>query len=173
VSTTTLAYIFIGIAVFQRLAEVVYAQMNTRALLKRGATEVGRNHYPVMIALHVSWLVAVVVLLPKPPPIYWTPVVIMCLTQFVRLWVLHTLGPYWTTRIITLPGAPVVTRGPYRFMRHPNYAVVVIEIAAFPLVFGEVAVAIVFSILNAAMLFWRIREEDSALANRRVLADAR
>jgi len=171
VSNTALAYLFIGIGIFQRLAEVVYAQMNTRALLARGAVEVGRNHYPVMIALHVSWFVAVVLMLPHPPPIYWSAVVIVCLTQFVRLWTLHTLGPYWTTRIITLPEAPVMTNGPYRFMRHPNYAIVVIEIAAFPLVFGEVAVAVVFSILNAAMLYWRIREEDGALESRRALAE--
>jgi len=172
VSTASLTYLFIGIAVFQRLAEVVYAQINTRKLLAQGAVEIGRNHYPVMIALHTAWLVTVVVMLPHPPVIRWLPVVLICLLQFVRLWTMHTLGPYWTTRIITLPGAPVITRGPYRFMRHPNYAVVVLEVALFPLVFGETEVALVFSILNGIMLYWRIRTEDNALADRRLLPDA-
>jgi methyltransferase len=111
-------------------------------------------------------------MLPHPPVIRWIPVVLICLLQFVRLWTMHTLGPYWTTRIITLPGAPVITRGPYRFMRHPNYAVVVLEVALFPLVFGETEVALVFSILNGIMLYWRIRTEDNALADRRLLPDA-
>ena len=171
-STTALAYLFLGVAVFQRLAEVVYAQINTRRLLARGAVEIGRNHYPVMIALHTAWLVTVFVMLPHPPVIHWVPVVLICLLQFVRLWTMHALGPYWTTRIISLPGAPVITRGPYRFMRHPNYAVVVVEIALFPLVFGETEVALIFSILNGAMLYWRIREEDAALADRRLIPDA-
>jgi methyltransferase len=93
---------------------------------------------------------------------------IFVVLQVLRLWVLATLGPYWTTRIINLPGAPLVKKGPYRFIRHPNYTVVVGEIAALPLVFGELTVAIVFTVLNAAVLFWRIRQEDAALAARRV-----
>jgi methyltransferase len=172
VSNTALAYIFIGVAVFQRLAEVVYAQRNTSALLKRGGVEVGRNHYPVMIALHTTWLIAILAFLPRPTPIYWIPLVLVCLLQFARLWTIHTLGPYWTTRIINVPGAPTIKHGPYRFVRHPNYIVVVFEIALFPLVFGEIGVAVVWSVLNAAMLWWRIREEDGALASRRLLPDA-
>lgn len=172
ISTTTLAYIFIGIAVFQRLAEVAYAEINTRALLKRGAVEIGRNHYPVMVALHAAWLIAILVMLPQPLVIYWLPVVLVCILQVGRLWTMHTLGPYWTTRIITLPGAPTIKRGPYRFLRHPNYFVVVLEVALFPMAFGETNVALVFSILNGAMLYWRIRTEDGALAERRLLPDA-
>jgi methyltransferase len=160
------------VAVFQRLAELVYAQRNTKALLARGAVEVGRNHYPLIVLLHVAWLVSVLIFLPKPVVIFWPAVVLVCLLQFLRLWTMHTLGPYWTTRIINVPGAPTIKTGPYRFLRHPNYAVVVLEIALFPLVFGEVWVAAVFSVLNAAMLYWRIREEDDALASRRLLPDA-
>lgn len=172
ISTTTLSYIFLGVAVFQRLAEVVYAEMNTRALLKRGAVEIGRNHYPVIVLLHTAWLVTIFAMLPQHPTIYWLPLILVCVLQFGRLWTMHSLGPYWTTRIITLPGAPTIKRGPYRFLQHPNYAVVVFEVALFPLVFGETNVALVFSILNGAMLYWRIREEDNALAERRLLPDA-
>ena len=89
--------------------------------------------------------------------------------QAARVWVIASLGPYWTTRIISVPGAPLVTRGPYRFVRHPNYMVVAGEILALPLVFGEIGVAIFFSLANAAMLFWRIREEETGLAARRNL----
>jgi methyltransferase len=81
--------------------------------------------------------------------------------------VIATLGPYWTTRIITLDGAPLVRSGPYRFVRHPNYLIVAAEIAVLPLVFGEIAVCLVFSALNAALLFWRIRQEEAALLVRR------
>ena len=89
------------------------------------------------------------------------------LLEILRAWVLVTLGPYWTTRIITLPNAALVQTGPYRYVRHPNYWIVVFEIALLPLVFGEIAVAVVFSVLNAVLLFWRIRIENAALANRR------
>jgi methyltransferase len=88
--------------------------------------------------------------------------------QAGRVWVIATLGPYWTTRIITLDGAPLVRSGPYRFVRHPNYLIVTGEIALLPLVFGEVLVCLVFSVLNAALLFWRIRQEDAALSLRRI-----
>jgi len=169
VNNTTLAYIFVGIAVFQRLAEVVYASRNTRKLLANGGIEIGRSHYPVMVALHTLWLVAIFLMLPKPTTIWWTPLVLVCLLQFGRLWTLQALGPYWTTRVITMPGVPLVKRGPYKYVSHPNYIVVVFEIALFPLVFGEIGVAIVFSILNAAMLYWRIHEEEKGLAPRREL----
>mgnify|MGYP001548973223 CR=1 FL=1 len=163
------AYAIILLVALQRLAEVVYAERNTRALLARGAVEAGASHYPLIVLLHAGWLAAIVLALPKPVPIFWIPLAAMVLAQAGRLWTLVTLGPYWTTRIITLPGAPLVRKGPYRFLRHPNYAVVAVEIAALPLVFGEIWVAAIFSILNAAALYWRIREEDAALAPRRAL----
>lgn len=163
-------YVIIGLVALQRLAELIYAQRNTRALLARGATEIGAKHYPLIVLLHLSWLVAVTILLPKPVVINWICLSLFILFQILRLWVLATLGPYWTTRIITLPGAPLVRRGPYHFVRHPNYMVVVGEIATLPLAFGEVLVAVVFTVLNAAMLFWRIRIEETALTPRRTLA---
>jgi methyltransferase len=165
----TAALVIIGLMALQRLGELAYARRNTRLLLARGAIEVGRAHYPLIVLLHASWLVAVVVMLPPSPPIHWPAVAALVGLQALRLWVIVALGPYWTTRIVTLPEAPLVRGGPYRFLRHPNYAVVVGEIAILPLAFGQVGVAIVFSVLNAAVLWWRIRIEDRALRARREL----
>ena len=161
-------YIILAVVAVQRLAEVVYAERNTRALRGRGAVEVGRGHYPLIVVLHAAWLMAIVLWLPVNAMIYWPALALFVLLQLGRTWVIATLGPYWTTRIITLPEAPLVRSGPYRFVRHPNYLVVTGEIATLPLAFGEVYVAIVFTILNAAMLTRRIREEDAALERRRV-----
>jgi methyltransferase len=164
------AYVIIALVAVQRLAEVAYAEKNTRALLARGAVEVGRAHYPLIVLLHAAWLVAILYFLPSPVTIDWIWLAAFIVLQGLRVWVLATLGPYWTTRIITLPGAPLVRKGPFRFIRHPNYTVVACEIAVLPLVFHEIAVAIVFSLLNAMILYWRIRQEDAALAARRAAA---
>ena len=164
--------VILALVVLQRLIEIVYAERNTRALLARGAVEVGRAHYPLIVLLHAAWLAAIVFFLPENATIHWLPLVLFILLQLCRVWVIATLGPYWTTRIITLPGAPLVRAGPYRFVRHPNYLVVAGEIAMLPLAFGEVDVAIAFTILNAAMLAWRIRQEDAALAVRRAEGSA-
>jgi methyltransferase len=164
-----IAYVIIALVVAQRLAEIVIAQRNTRALLANGAIEIAPRHYPLFILLHGAWLVAILVMLPKPAPIYWPPLAGYIALEGLRIWTLASLGRYWTTRIITVPGAPLVRRGPYRLVRHPNYVVVIGEIALLPLVFGELRVAIVFSVLNALLLAWRIRAEDAALASRRAL----
>jgi methyltransferase len=161
------AYIIIALVVLQRLAELVYAERNTRALKRRGAVEIGRAHYPLIVLLHAAWLVAVTVLLPADLRINWILIGVFAVLQGLRVWVLATLGPYWTTRIITLKDAPLVRKGPYRFVRHPNYCVVSAEILVLPLAFGEWWVAAVFTVLNAAMLAWRIRQEEVALAPRR------
>lgn len=164
-----IAYVIIALVAVQRLSEVVIAQRNTRALLANGAVEVAPGHYPFFVLLHSGWLIAIVAMLPKPTPVYWMPLVGYIALQVLRTWTLATLGRYWTTRIITVPGAPLVRRGPYRLVRHPNYLVVTGEIALLPLVFGEWRVAIAFSVLNALLLAWRIRAEDAALATRRTL----
>lgn len=104
---------------------------------------------------------------PSTPPNWWL-LGLYAAFQPLRLWTIATLGPHWTTRIITMPGAPLVRTGPYRIFRHPNYAVVCVEIAALPLAFGAVEIAIVFSILNASLLSWRIRTEERALLPRRL-----
>lgn len=160
-------YLILFLVALQRLIEVAYAERNTRALRARGAVEVGRAHYPLIVLLHAAWLVAIVLMLPANATIYWLPLGIFVVLQLARVWVIATLGAYWTTRIITLEGAPLVRKGPYRFVRHPNYLVVAGEIAMLPLAFGEVWVAAAFSVLNAAVLAWRIRQEDQALAARR------
>jgi methyltransferase len=157
----------LALVVAQRLVELVYAERNTRALLARGAIEVGRAHYPFIVALHALWLAAIVFMLPADATINWLALAVFLVLQGGRIWVIATLGPYWTTRIITLDGAPLVRSGPYRFVRHPNYLIVAAEIAVLPLVFGEFAVCLVFSVLNAALLFWRIRQENAALSVRR------
>ncbi len=165
-------YIILTLVALQRLVEVAYAERNTRALLARGAVEVGRAHYPMIVALHAAWLAAIVVFLPPDATIHWIALGAFVLLQLARVWVIATLGPFWTTRIITLEGAPLVRRGPYRFVRHPNYLVVAGEIAMLPLAFGEVWVAVAFTVLNAAVLAWRIRAEDTALALRRARTPA-
>jgi methyltransferase len=165
----TIAYAILLLVVVQRAGELWYASRNTRALKARGGLEYGRRHYPLIVLLHASWLIAIAISIRSDPAVRVFPLGLFALVQALRAWVLATLGPYWTTRVITVPDAPLVNRGPYQFLRHPNYVVVVGEIAFLPLVFGQVANAIVFSVLNAAVLAWRIRVEESALDGRRAL----
>lgn len=162
-----IAYWIIAAVAVQRLGELAWARRNTGRLMTRGAVEVGRGQYPFVVALHVCWLAAIILFLPRPTPIYAIPLAFFVALQLMRFWVLVSLGPFFTTRVITLPGATLVQKGPYRFVRHPNYLVVAGEILTLPLVFGEIGVAIVFSLLNAAVLAWRIRIEDMTLAPRR------
>ncbi|MDM9626471.1 isoprenylcysteine carboxylmethyltransferase family protein [Rhizobium sp. S152] len=152
----------LGFVTLQRLAELGLARRNTRALLKRGGREVAPEHYPLMIALHASWIAGLWLLAPGRPiePVWLAVFVVL---QACRVWVIATLGRRWTTRIIVLPGMPLVRSGPYRFMSHPNYAVVAGEMAVLPLVFAMPVYALVFSILNAAVLVVRIRAESGAL----------
>ncbi len=151
----------------QRLLELRIAQKNTRALLARGAVEVGAAHYPFIVAVHVLWLMAIAIWVVRTAvtiaPIWLIAYVAL---QGARLWVMRSLGPYWTTRIISVPDAPLVRRGPYRYLQHPNYAVVVAEIAVLPMVFGAWPLALVFSLLNAAVLWVRLRSEAMTLRQR-------
>ena len=151
----------------QRLWELWLADRNTRRLLAEGAVEVGARHYPLFVLLHASWLLALAMFTPSTTvPNVWLLALYGGL-QFGRLWVIATLGRFWTTRIITLPSAPLVRRGPYRFVRHPNYVVASLEIAVLPLAFGQVWIALVWSLANALLVGWRIRVEDRALNERR------
>lgn len=146
----------------QRIAELALSQRNMKRLLARGGHEVAPGHYPFMVALHASWL-ALLWLLGPGPPIELIPLLVFLLLQLARAWVMTTLGERWTTRIIIVPGEPLVTGGPYRFVNHPNYLVVAGEILVLPLVFGLWQVALLFSALNAMILRVRIRAEDKAL----------
>jgi len=156
------------LATLQRLAELAIASRNTRALLAEGAYEVGRGHYPVIVFVHSAWLVALwaLLLLGYADFQLW-PAIAYLVVQGLRLWTLASLGRYWTTRIIVVPDAPLVRKGPYRFIRHPNYLVVVLEIAVLPLALGSWPLALGFSIANAIVLAWRIRTEETTLASRR------
>ena len=158
----SLAVIILALVTLQRLGELWLSNRNTRRLLARGAQEVGARHYPLIVSVHVLWLAALWWLAPsRPIDGFWLAGFV--LLQLARIWVLATLGARWTTRIIILPGAPLVRAGPYRWAEHPNYMIVMGEIAALPLAFGLWAVALVFSVLNAAVLTVRIREENRAL----------
>lgn len=151
----------------QRLAELFYARHNTRVLKAEGAYESGAGHYPFLVAVHVLWLLSLAVFVPAERAPDWALLGAFVVLQGLRLWVLASLGRYWTTRIITLPGAPLVRRGPYRLLKHPNYLVVAGEILVLPLAFGAWEIALVFTLANAAVLAWRIRCEESALSPRR------
>ena len=159
-----LAIVVLILVTAQRLGELVLANHNTRRLLARGAVETGAGHYPLMIILHGAWLLGLW-LLAWNRPTNLPLLAIFIALQLARVWVITTLGDRWTTRIITLPGADLVRRGPYRFVSHPNYLIVIAEIAVLPLAFGLVGFAVVFSILNAGVLWIRIRSEGRALAS--------
>ena len=158
-----LAVIVLALVTAQRLGELVLARCNTRRLRRQGAVETGAGHYPFIVALHAGWLLGLCVL-AWDQPVNLPLLATFAALQAARVWVIATLGPRWTTRIITLPGAPLVRTGPYRFLSHPNYVVVAAEIAVLPLAFGLWAYAVVFTLLNIAMMWVRIRSEGRALA---------
>lgn len=161
----TAGQILIALLALQRLGELMLARRNTRRLRAAGAVEVGARHYPLFVALHAAWLATLAVVAWRDPaPLHWPWVAVFLLLQAGRLWVIATLGERWTTRVIVVRGAPLVTGGPYRILAHPNYAIVAAEIAALPLAFGAWRLALVFSLLNAALLMHRIRVENRALA---------
>jgi methyltransferase len=152
----------LGLVTLQRAGELVLAARNTRRLMARGAYEASPGHYPLIVVLHGAWLAGLWLLaLDRPVDPVW--LVVFILLQAGRLWVLASLGERWTTRIIVLPGARLVRRGPYRWLAHPNYVVVAGEIVALPLVFGLWVYALGFTILNAILLAVRIRAESRAL----------
>ena len=156
------AVCLLGFVTAERLAELVLARRNTNSLLKRGAREVAPSHYPLIVALHGAWLGGLWLLAwDRPIEVVW--LVPFAAVQILRFWVLASLGERWTTRIVVLPDAPLVKTGPYRFLNHPNYAVVVAEIALLPLVFGLPWFALLFSILNGLVLCIRVTAENAAL----------
>ena len=150
----------------QRGAELIVAMHNTGRLRALGAYEVDAGGYKWIVLLHAGWLAAMATTIPAATPPSWPLLAVCAALQFVRLWVIVSLGRRWTTRVMVLPDAALVRRGPYRLLRHPNYAVVAGEIAVLPLAFGAVAVAILFSLGNFLLLLRRVRIEDGALAPR-------
>jgi methyltransferase len=159
----TLAAIILALVTLQRLGELVLSRHNTRRLLARGAIEFGANHYPLIVSLHAAWLVALWVWgRNQEVNLIW--LLSFVVMQAFRVWILATLGPRWTTRIIVLPGAPLIASGPYRYLSHPNYAVVAVEIAILPLALHLPLLALIFTALNAAVLIIRLRAEARALS---------
>jgi methyltransferase len=163
----TAAWIILALVAVQRLGELAYSRRNEARLRARGGVEVGAGHYPFFFLIHGGWLAALALWINPNTAVNWWWLAAFVLLQIARLWVLASLGPYWCTRIITVPEAPLIRTGPYRWLRHPNYLLVVAEIAILPLVFSAYAIAIVFSILNALLLAHRIRVESAALQDRR------
>ena len=152
----------LGFVTAQRLVELPIARANTARLIAAGGHEVAPRHYPLIVAVHAAWLAALWWLVPGRP-INFVLLAAFALVEVARIWVLQSLGPRWTTRIIVVPGERLVARGPYRFASHPNYVVVAAEIALLPLVFGLWQVALLFTVLNAIILTIRIRAENQAL----------
>jgi len=159
---TWLGIVILALVTLHRLGELLLANRNTKPLVARGARGYGPGHYPGLSALHVAWLGSLWLLAPGRPVNLWL-LGLYLLVQLGRIWAVASLGERWTTRIIVLPGAPLIRRGPYRFVRHPNYIVVSLEIALLPLVFGLWLHALIFTLLNAAILTVRIRAENNAL----------
>ena len=151
----------------QRGLEELHSRRNTRRLLSEGAIEAGRDYYPVVAVTHLAWIASIFFLIPADAGIIWPLLVLFLALQVVRYWVIGTLGRYWTHRIITLEKAPVVKAGPYRWIRHPNYVVTLIETLLLPWVFGAFALGVIMSAVWAAVLWYKIRLEDAALAARR------
>jgi methyltransferase len=159
----SLTILILALVTLQRLGELPWARANTERLLAAGGREVAAGHYPLIVGLHAAWLAALWWFAPGRP-VDLPLLALFGVIELGRLWVLATLGRRWTTRIIIVPGETLVRRGPYRFVDHPNYLVVAAEIAVLPLVFGLWQIALIFSLLNAAILWVRIRAENWALA---------
>lgn len=158
----TLNILILLLVTLERLFELALARRNTLRLLDQGAHEHAPGHYPLIVGVHALWLASLWWLAPsRPIDGFW--LAFFLLLEIGRIWVLTTLGRRWTTRIIILPGAPLVRKGPYRLVNHPNYWVVTGEIAALPLVFGLWQLSLLFTLLNAAVLTVRIRSENKAL----------
>ncbi len=159
------AVLFLVFIILQRLGELLIARKNTKALLLKGAREFGASHYPVIVAMHSLWILALLLFgINQPVALFW--LALFAALQIARFWILISLGPRWTTRIIVLD-EPLVQKGPFAFMRHPNYVLVVAEIFVAPMVLGLTSIALVFSVINAVVLFIRIKEEEKALASLR------
>ncbi|MGN6607235.1 MAG: isoprenylcysteine carboxyl methyltransferase family protein [Jatrophihabitans sp.] len=160
--------VVVALVAVERVAELVVARRNERWSRARGAIETGRGHYPVMVVLHTGLLVGAVVEVavadrPFVPALGWTMLALVVASQALRWWCIGTLGRQWNTRIFVIPGAGRVTGGPYRLLPHPNYVAVVVEGFALPLVHTAWVTALVFTVLNAALLRVRISAEDAAL----------
>ena len=165
----TVLYWTLGLVLLQRVVELVFARRNTVQLRRLGAVEADAEGYPLFVLLHAGWLVNLALFVSASATPVWPLLGLFALLQLGRLWVISSLGRYWTTRIVTLPDAPLVQAGPFRWFRHPNYLLVIAEIAVLPLAFGAVPIAVSFSAVNLILIIRRIRIEESVLVPRRWL----
>jgi methyltransferase len=161
-------YVVLGLVALQRLGELALAARNTRALLTAGGVELDAGFYPLFVLLHAAWLACIVLFVSASTIVSWPLLGLFAVLQGGRVWVIASLGRYWTTRLIVLPDHPLVASGPYRLLRHPNYLIVIAEIAVLPLAFGAIAIAAIFSAANLALIARRIAIEERALAPRRI-----
>jgi methyltransferase len=157
------AAVILALVTLQRIGELVLSRYNTARLRARGAIEIGADHYPLVVAVHAAWLIALWVW-GRDQDVNLVVLSLFVALQGFRVWILATLGPRWTTRIIVLPGEPLVASGPYKYFSHPNYAIVAAEIALLPLALYLPWLALIFTALNAAVLVIRIRVEARALS---------
>ena len=158
-----LASVILVLVTVQRLGELVLSRYNTSKLLARGAIEVGAGHYPLIVSVHAAWLIALWIW-GRGESVNLVALALFIALQGLRVWIIATLGARWTTRIIVLPSEPLVACGPYRYLSHPNYAVVAAEIAILPLALHLPMLALIFTGLNAAVLAIRLRAETRALS---------
>lgn len=153
---------------FQRVTELLLCRRNRKRLFARGGIEYGQEHYPAMVAIHSLFYISLIIeytFASKGWNPYWPFwLAVLLSAEALRIWVFASLGPYWNTRIVLVPGADIVKKGPYRFIRHPNYVVVVLEVLSIPMLCGAYWTAVVFSILNLWILRVRIRAEEKALS---------
>jgi methyltransferase len=159
--------VFITFFILQRISELFIAKRNEKWLLKQGAVEYGKAHYPFIVALHTLFIISIIAeyVLRGRPPISWVFLILFLLVLSFKFWALLSLGKYWNTKIYRVPGVNPVKKGPYKFLKHPNYMEVVCEIAIIPLVFHLYYTSVIFTILNAAMLTVRIRAENKVWAD--------
>lgn len=157
----------VGFVIIQRIVELFVARNNEKWIRSQGGYEVGAKHYPFMVAMHVGFFISLIIeflVFDRSLPAFWIPLfVIFAMLQMMRVWVISSLGRYWNTKILVLPGAHVVKKGPFHFIRHPNYVVVTLEIIVIPLMLGAYFTALVFTVLNFIILSVRIPIEEAAL----------
>jgi methyltransferase len=160
-------WVLFVIIMLQRLVELVIARSNEKWMKDRGAIEKEVDHYKWFIILHTLFFISILVetLLNdnKTLPLNYTLLTIFILTQLVRIWCISSLGRYWNTRIIILPGVHLVSKGPYKYVKHPNYIIVGIELFVIPLLFGAIITAVIFPLLHILLLTVRIPAEEHAL----------
>jgi methyltransferase len=167
-TSSLLFYLFFILLVVQRIGELVLARKNATWILSQGGYEVGANHYKYIIMIHVGFFLSLlgeVTLTDATPPIWWwIPFLVFVFAQVLRYWCIRTLGSFWNTRIYILPQSRLIDKGPYRFMKHPNYLIVITEFVAIPLIFGAFYTAIVWTLINYLFLrLVRIPTEENAL----------